>query len=73
MAGIIASLKNMKKYEGRGTLAYSPHTGEEYSATPGDYWNAPESWVMKDSRGNKMYLVVQKTLRVSPRAKKQKK
>ena len=37
-----ATLKNMKKYQGTpGLLAISPYTGEEYSATVGDYFWAP--------------------------------
>ena len=71
MAGVIASLKNMKKYKGKGhVIAYSPHTGEEYSANPSDYWNAPDNWVMKDSSGHRMYLVVPRALFISPRVKK---
>lgn len=39
-------------------VAYSPETGEEYSANPSDYWNAPAGWTMTDENGNPMLLVI---------------
>ena len=39
------------------TLLYSPHTGEEYSASKGDYFLKKENEVFKDMQGNNMYLV----------------
>jgi len=62
---IEASKKNMKEYHNaysNGTYssvyAYSPFTYEEYSANPNDYWDKPDDWVMKDSEGEPMALVV---------------
>ena len=59
MKKTIASLRNMRKAAASYStlpLAYSPETGEEYSANPADYFNAPEDWVMRDSAGNPMIL-----------------
>lgn len=62
---IIASKANMKKYGNEngyhGVFAYSRITGEEYSANAGDYFNASDDWVMEDTEGNPMYLVINVT------------
>lgn len=59
----IANIANMEKaraIHGSGVIAYSPFTHEEYSADPGDYWNASAEWVMRDCTGAVMHLVVRK-------------
>lgn len=54
----VASVGNMRRIgDDRAVKAWSPHTGEEYSATPGDYWDAPDSEVLKDSEDEPMILV----------------
>jgi hypothetical protein len=59
----IASIGNMRakaiaaKPEEVGTLiAFSPLTGEEYSANPGDYWDMQDKEVLLDSEGEPMIL-----------------
>ena len=54
----LATPRNMRIHEGYGVVAYSPATGEEYSATPGDYWNMPDDECLTDSEGNEMILGV---------------
>ena len=51
MKNIYATIENMKKYAHLNPIAWSPYTDERYSATPGDYWNVPSGWRMKDSTG----------------------
>jgi len=74
---IPATIENMRKYKrenrtvegdegtitilARQPVAYSPNTGEQYSADPGDYWNAPDGWVMTDSEDDEMVLVFEST------------
>ena len=53
---IYATIENMRKFEGPGVVAYSPATGEEYSATPGDYFWLPPGQCLKDTRGRKLRL-----------------
>lgn len=54
---VYATMENLKKYQGRpGLLMYSPYTGEEYSATIGDYFWAPSNARFKDSTGHVMRL-----------------
>ena len=54
-----ATMKNLKKYHGKvpGLIMYSPYTGEEYSATPGDYFWAKPNDRFRDSTGHVMRLV----------------
>jgi len=52
-----ASIENIRKCGGNGVIAFSPYTGEEYSADPGDYWYAEDSLVLEDEDGNDMELV----------------
>jgi hypothetical protein len=52
-----ATIENMRAHYREDVLAYSFNTGEEYSANPADYWNAPAGWVMKDEDGEPMRLV----------------
>ena len=54
----LATPRNMKLHEGRGVLAYSPATGEEYSATPGAYWYMADDACLLDAEGNEMVLAV---------------
>ena len=54
---IPATKANMRKYAGQGYIAYSFNTGEEYSATPGDYFMQEDNWRMKDRQGRGMFLV----------------
>lgn len=60
---IEANIKNMKEYHkaygGNSVFAFSPFTYEKYSANPADYWDAKDDWVMEDSEGNPMALVVE--------------
>ena len=39
-----------------GVVAVSLETGEEYSASPGDYWEAPDDEALLDSAGRPMVL-----------------
>lgn len=56
---IRATIENVRKYgKQRGVVMYAPKTGEQYSATPGDYWNYPEKHVFKGHKGAAMYLGV---------------
>ena len=58
---MIATIENMLAHYRPGVFAYSPGTGEEYSADPGDYWDAGRGWTMKDAGGEPMVLVTKKT------------
>jgi hypothetical protein len=61
---MLATIENMYEYAGakdRNVFAYSPNTGEEYSADPHDYFDAPHGWVMKDSEDKPMILVRRST------------
>jgi len=54
-----ATKANMDKYfakHGHHLVMYSPYTGEQYSANPEDYWNAPKAHRFKDSSGRVMLL-----------------
>jgi hypothetical protein len=44
-----------------GVFTYSPTTGEQYSASPGDYWNHPDDQPLKDSEGSPMILASERT------------
>jgi hypothetical protein len=58
---MLATIENMQRTKGvAGVLAWSPTTGEEYSADPGDYWNAPAGWTIRDEDGEPMVLVVRR-------------
>lgn len=68
MSITIANLANMEKaqriHAGRRTVvAYSPQTGEEYSADPADYYGTlhTDKWVMRDENNDAMHLVVRIT------------
>lgn len=39
-----------------GVFAYSPETGEQSSASPGDYWLLDPNECLTDSEGNEMIL-----------------
>lgn len=65
----LATVANMRRFEERHprtqpnvepmrAIAYSPGTGEEYSATSGDYWNQPDDAPLLDHEGEPMLLVV---------------
>ena len=54
---MIASMRNMRALHGPGVVAWSPITGEEYSADPGDYWWADDGWTQLDAEGEPMILV----------------
>ena len=76
MPETIATIENMKRYHQQSRtipgddgditilpqqpVAYSPSTGEQYSANPGDYWNAPDGWTMTDADGEPMILVFER-------------
>lgn len=40
-----------------GVFAYSRHTKEECSASPGDYWMMGDNECLKDEHGNDMVLM----------------
>ena len=52
-----ATLSNMEKHYQPGVYAYSPYTGEMYSANPRDYFlmDDPEEFLV-DGDGNAMLL-----------------
>jgi len=55
---MIATVANMRKVQDQsGVFVWSLSTGEEYSADPGDYWNAAEDYTLKDEIGEPMILV----------------
>lgn len=61
MSGLEATPNNMAKLAtiltpGARLLAYSPRTFEEYSATPGDYWDRPGDEPLRDANGDPMVL-----------------
>lgn len=49
------------RIEGARCFAYSPNTGEEYSATAGDYYNRPDDQPIRDKLGEPMVLAVRVT------------
>jgi hypothetical protein len=55
---MIASRENMELLarEEIVAIAYSPTTGETYSARPGDLKDMPMNWVMRDEDGEDMIL-----------------
>jgi len=62
MATVIYATKaNLDKYYrkyGNRLVMYSPYTGEQYSANPGDYFMTPASHKFKDASRHVMRLVV---------------
>ena len=70
---VLATPANMRKYEQpsrkidtpdgpvtiipRQPVAYSPETGETYSASAGDYWKLPDDEPLRDYYGDPMILV----------------
>jgi hypothetical protein len=46
---------------GRSCFAWSPVTGEQYSATAGDYFAQPDDEPLRDSEGQPMILAVTRT------------
>jgi hypothetical protein len=48
--------------EGRRAVALSPSTGEEYSASSGDYWQHPADEPLRDADGEPMLLVTRHTI-----------
>ena len=54
---MIATVANMRKVQDTGAIAYSPTTGEEYSANPADYWDMNDDTSLKDETGEPMILV----------------
>lgn len=57
----IATMENMRKHYKPGVFAFSPATGQEYSARPGDYFWLPEGEALTDSEGEPMVLVTRRT------------
>lgn len=54
---MLATPRNMSKVADlAGVMAYSPTTGERYSATEGDYWNRPPDEPLLDSESRPMFL-----------------
>jgi hypothetical protein len=60
MEAILATPANMRKYADRGPIAYSFATGEEYSATAGDYFMQADDEPLKDANGDPMELIVKR-------------
>lgn len=57
----VATVSNMRKYAGLyGVIAISVNGYEEYSADPRDYWNLPDTYTLRDSEGEPMFLVRKK-------------
>lgn len=54
---MIATIENMREHYAPGVFAYSPLTGESYSANPGDYFWLPEDTPLTDFLGEPMDLV----------------
>lgn len=54
-------LPNGGHVEGRRCFAFSPLTGEQYSAEPGDYWTHGDGEPLRDSEGEPMILAVSET------------
>lgn len=50
--------------EGHRAIAYSPCTGEAFSADDGDYWNMPDDEPLRDSEGEPMILAFPRTIHV---------
>lgn len=59
----IATIENMREAESRGKrcMAYSPNTGEQFSATSADYFNLPEGKPLVDADGEPLILAVKVT------------
>ena len=56
---IRATIENIKKYGSqKGVVMYCPRTGEQYSATPGDYWQVSPKYVFKGEKWAALYLGV---------------
>lgn len=53
---ILATLENMQRHAAPDVVAYSPETGEVYSAHPGDYWTLGADDYLKDSEGHGMII-----------------
>lgn len=63
MIATIANMKKMRAKYGASLIAFSPETGEECSAAPGDYWDVPDREFLVDADGMPMLLgVVQRTI-----------
>jgi hypothetical protein len=59
IAPTLATVANMRRLEGAGdrdVFAFSPTTGEQYSATAGDYWNRPDDEPLTGEDGEPMVL-----------------
>lgn len=55
----LATIENMDSFAHVPNLiAWSPSTGEEYSANSGDYWHVGPYFTLTDSDDNAMLLVV---------------
>lgn len=60
----IATLRNMREFEDNRhpneprAVAYSPVSGEQCSATPGDYWMLGDDEAIRDLNGEPMLLVL---------------
>ena len=54
---VYATVENMRRHAGqKGIVMFSPYTGEQYSANPGDYFWAKPGQRFKDSTGRVMRL-----------------
>jgi hypothetical protein len=58
LAGPLATVHNMREFQSQAPLAaWSPITGEQCSADPGDYWYLDESDPIVDKAGEPMVLM----------------
>ncbi len=62
-----ATVANMRKAQDAGVsvVAFSSFTGEQYSATPGDYFYLHDNDCLTDNLGYALELVVRRTEHVS--------
>jgi hypothetical protein len=64
---VYATIENMKKYANRygdRVIMYSPYTGEQYSANPGDYFMARPGTKFRDHSHHVMRLVLPQPMRL---------
>jgi hypothetical protein len=58
---LTATVENMRRVGAPGVIAYDRSNGDEYSATPGDYFWMPEREAPIDQNGRPLILVRRET------------